>query len=36
VLVTNDSNEGMRRIEKAAQALEMAGKPAQLRIELWP
>ena len=36
VLVTNDSNEGMKRIEQAAQTLEMAGKPFQLRIELWP
>jgi predicted nucleic acid-binding protein len=36
VLVTNDSNEGLKRIEKAAQTLEMAGKPVQLRIELWP
>jgi predicted nucleic acid-binding protein len=36
VLVTNDSNEGMKRIEKAAQALELGGKPVQLRIELWP
>jgi predicted nucleic acid-binding protein len=36
VLVTNDSNEGMKRIEKAAQTLELEGKPVQLRIERWP
>jgi predicted nucleic acid-binding protein len=36
ILITNDSNEGMKRIEKAAQQLELAGKPVQLRIELWP
>jgi len=36
VLVTNDSNEGMKRIESAAQKLELAGKPVQLRIEIWP
>ena len=36
VLITNDSNEGMKRIEKAAQALEVAGKPVFLRIEHWP
>lgn len=36
VLVTNDSNEGMRRIQNAAQALEVAGKPVLLRIEHWP
>jgi predicted nucleic acid-binding protein len=36
VLVTNDSNEGMKRIESAAQKLELDGKPVQLRIELWP
>ena len=36
VLVTNDSNEGMKRIESAAQKLELDGKPLQLRIELWP
>lgn len=35
-LITNDSNEGMRRIEKAAQDLEMAGKPIRLRIDRWP
>jgi predicted nucleic acid-binding protein len=36
VLVTNDNNEGMKRIEKAAQSLELAGKSVQLRIEIWP
>ena len=36
VLVTNDNNEGMRRIEKAAYKLELDGRPVQLRIELWP
>ena len=36
VLVTNDSNEGMKKIERAAQKLELEGKPVQLRIELWP
>jgi predicted nucleic acid-binding protein len=36
VLITNDSNEGMKRIEKAAQTLELDGKPVQLRIEQWP
>ncbi len=36
VLVTNDSNEGMKRIEKAAQKLELDGKPVHLRIEQWP
>jgi predicted nucleic acid-binding protein len=36
VLVTNDSNEGMKRIEKAAQTLELDGMPVQLRIEQWP
>jgi predicted nucleic acid-binding protein len=34
VLVTNDHNEGMKRIEQAAQRLELDGKPVQLRIEL--
>lgn len=36
VLVTNDNNEGMKRIERAAQSLELAGKSVQLRIEIWP
>lgn len=36
ILVTNDHNEGMKRIESAAQKLELDGKPIQLRIELWP
>ena len=36
VLITNDSNEGMKRIEKAAQTLEIGGKPVRLRVELWP
>jgi predicted nucleic acid-binding protein len=36
VLVTNDNNEGMKRIAQAAQKLELHGKPVQLRIELWP
>ena len=36
VLITNDSNEGMKRIKKAAQKLELDGKPVQLRIETWP
>jgi predicted nucleic acid-binding protein len=36
VLITNDSNEGMKRIENAAQKLELDGKPVHLRIELWP
>lgn len=36
VLVTNDGNEGMRRIEDAAQKLELAGKLVTLKIELWP
>jgi predicted nucleic acid-binding protein len=36
VLVTNDTNEGMKRIERAAQKLELDGKPIQLRIEQWP
>lgn len=35
VLVTNDGNEGMKRIEQAAQTLEVDGQPVQLRIEHW-
>jgi predicted nucleic acid-binding protein len=35
-LITNDSNEVLRRIEKAAQDLEVAGKPIRLRIDRWP
>jgi predicted nucleic acid-binding protein len=36
VLITNDDNEGMRRIGKAAHQLEEDGKPVNLRIEVWP
>ena len=36
VLVTNDSNEGMRRIKAAALKLEVDGKPVKLRVEHWP
>jgi len=35
VLVTNDKNEGMRRIRQAADTLCSAGKPAGLRVEHW-
>ena len=36
VLITNDGNEGMKRIEEAAGRLEIAGKTISLRIERWP
>ncbi len=36
VLVTNDQNEGMMRIEQAARELEAAGQPIRLRIDYWP
>jgi predicted nucleic acid-binding protein len=35
VLVTNDSNSGMKRIEEAAQQLQQGGKPMNLRITYW-
>ena len=35
VLVTNDKNAGMRRIEEAARQLAREGKPIILNIEYW-
>ena len=35
VLVTNDSNSGMKRIEQAAQKLQEGGKSVNLRITYW-
>ena len=35
VLVTDDRNEGMRRIREAADALAAEGKPTRLRVENW-
>lgn len=35
VLITNDANEGMRRIEESAQRLELEGQPVHLRVERW-
>ena len=36
ILITNDSNEGMKRIKLAAEKLEADGKPVRLRIDFWP
>jgi len=36
VLVTNDSNSGMKRIEEAALRLEANGKKISLKIQFWP
>jgi predicted nucleic acid-binding protein len=36
VFATNDQNEGMKRIERAARSLEVEGKPIRLRVEYWP
>lgn len=36
VLVTNDQNSGMKRIEEAAKKLEAEGKPVHLQIAYWP
>ena len=36
ILVTNDQNRGMKRIEAVAQKLAAAGAPVHLRIEYWP
>ena len=36
LLATNDQNQGMKRIEEAAQKLEAAGQPIRLRIDSWP
>ena len=35
VFVTDDSNEGMRRIREAADLLAVQGRPTQLRVENW-
>jgi predicted nucleic acid-binding protein len=35
ILATNDSNPGMTRIEQAAQQLQAAGKPMNLKISYW-
>ncbi len=35
ILVTNDQNAGMRRIEEAGRLLEQEGKPVILRVEYW-
>jgi len=35
ILVTNDSNPGMKRIEKAAQDLQTAGESVNLKISYW-
>jgi len=35
VLVTDDSNPGMRRIRETADALAADGQPTQLRVENW-
>ena len=36
VLVTNDTRQGMKRIEAIALELEAAGRPISLRVEYWP
>jgi predicted nucleic acid-binding protein len=35
ILATNDSNEGMKRIENAAQKLQESGKSVNLKIAYW-
>jgi predicted nucleic acid-binding protein len=35
VLVTDDTNQGMRRIREAAETLAAEGKHTQLRVENW-